>query len=84
MEFEKVWSDEQCPNIGIRSGITLEECQRDCGQDGFCTAINYSPTVTDGSCVLRKCGNEVPLPAETYGSGYKGYGYPHLLRVTVS
>jgi len=69
---EKIWNDGQCPNIGGRNGKTLRQCKQLCANTAGCTAINYSPTVANGACIFRKCGNAVPKPKVDY-KGYNGY-----------
>ena len=67
---EKIWIDDQCPNLGSNLGKTLGQCKQLCTNTAGCTAINYSQTA--GGCSLRKCGNVVP-PPETDSDLYNGY-----------
>jgi len=69
---EKIWNDGQCPNIGGKNGKTLRQCKQLCTNRAGCTAFNYSPTVANGACIFRKCGNVVPTPKKNL-KGYNGY-----------
>ena len=69
---EKIWIDDQCPNLGSNLGKTLGQCKQLCTNTAGCTAINYSPTAANGACILRECGNVVPTPKV---DNYKYHGY---------
>jgi len=69
---DKIWDDDQCPNLGSHVGKTLEQCTQLCTNTAGCTAINYSQTSHNGDCILRKCGNVVPVPKWDYDL-YVGY-----------
>ena len=63
---EKIWNDDQCPNLGNNYGKTLGQCKQLCTNTAGCTAINYSQKAENGDCSLRKCGNVVPPPERDY------------------
>jgi len=64
----KIWSDDECANIGIHSGKSLEECKDICDTTAGCTAMNFKDT----TCVLRECTLPVPTPINDYGE-WRGY-----------
>ena len=70
--FEKLWSDEQCPNIGQgpKTG-KLQDCEDKCLGTPTCTAIHFS-SKSPKDCVLRACPTPVPKPTWKY-KNYKGY-----------
>ena len=70
--FEKLWSDEQCPNIGQgpKTG-KLHDCEDKCLGTPTCTAIHFSPK-SPKDCVLRACPKPVPKPTWKH-KNYKGY-----------
>ena len=74
-EFDKIFKDNQCPDIKIKKKINdLSKCMNLCTKDDKCTAVNYCP---DKECVFRKCASPIPepsgVPASVSGGGCKGY-----------
>merc|ERR1719481_1286087 len=48
----KIWSDNDCPNVGkVTDCQEAECCKAACTKDAKCTAVNFKP----GDCILRGC-----------------------------
>jgi hypothetical protein len=67
--YDKIWTDEQCPNLGQGStnGI-LQDCKDACHLNPKCNAVNFSSY----DCLLRACPRPIPTPKWKYKE-YKGY-----------
>ena len=64
--FSRVYSDQDCPNLGNHLG-TLTECKSLCTTVEGCTAMNWGPDAdadAGGGCALRGC-----TPANAFPTG---------------
>ena len=69
---DNAFSDDQCPNIGSRSDVTLFECQEDCKQEEGCTAFNFELSPIP-NCILRGCTLPVSPPNCSSFLNFDGY-----------
>ena len=74
--YYKIWTDEQCPNLGQGSKYSIEDCKSSCRVHPSlkCTAINWRSNPKE--CVLRDCPRPVPNPTWEY-KNYRGYIVSH-------
>lgn len=55
--FDLIYSDDDCPNLGCRDSLGVEQCENLCGQTAGCNAFNFGQAA-GGGCCLRSCQPE--------------------------
>merc|ERR1719244_2264634 len=65
---EKIWLDNQCPNIGNQVYENLQICLKKCEDNPRCTAVNACPYGKNQLCTQRGCSLPVPTPTGTFST----------------
>jgi len=65
---EKIWLDNQCPNIGNQVYENLQICLKKCEDNPRCTAVNACPEGKNQRCIQRGCSLPVPTPTGTFST----------------
>lgn len=70
----KIFSDDDCPNIGSFDSQSLDSCKKFCDADARCTGFNIQNDVEDGNkyCALRACNPPNKPPSWDY-PGFVSY-----------
>merc|ERR1711982_286135 len=68
----RIWNDDECQFLEAPTSLTPGECKERCRSTPDCTAVNYSPTINAGDCILRGCSIPVPIP-QWKNPDYSGY-----------